>query len=199
MKDIQKLIDQHTQTEGEEKVTNWAEVEKAINDDINAIVVKQTEKVADKVRGEVFEELGIDGVKDKDTLLKHIGTISQTDEELKGQLEEKDKALQELNEKYGEASQKTLQFEREKSLMELGITDADAREFLLFNVSKRVNEEVDWDTALTQYKEEKPQYFATTPTVSTTGARVTTPPKNEKLAWEKILEERHPDVLKSKD
>ena len=196
MKDIQKLIEQHTQLDGEEKVTDWAAIETAINDNINAIVAKQTDKVAEKVKGEVFADLGIDGVSDKDTLLKHIGTISQSDDSLKAEIEAKEKALQELNEKYGEVSQKTVQFEREKSLFELGITDPDARDYLLFNIGKRVNEETDWDKALASYKEEKPQFFTPQPTVATTGAKVNTTPKNEKLGFERHLAEMHPDVFK---
>lgn len=196
MKDIQKLIEQHTTTNDEGSVVEWSAVEKAINDDINAIVAKQTDKVTEKAKAEVFAELGLEGVADKSSLLKHIESLSKTDEALKSELSAKEKALEELNTKYSEATEKTTQFEREKTLLELGITDADSREFLLFNVGKRVSEEVDWSTALEQYREEKPQFFTSEPAVKTTGVKVTNTPKSERLGFEKYLAERHPDVFK---
>lgn len=199
MKDIQKLVEQYTTTSDEGTVVEWSAVEKAINDDINAIVAKQTDKVADKAKAEVFSELGLEGVSDKSSLLKHIESLSKTDEALKTELSEKEKALEELNQKYSEVNAKTTEFEREKSLLELGITDADNREFLLFNVGKRVTEEVDWNTALEQYREEKPHFFATEPTVKTTGAKVTSTPKSEPFGFEKILAEKHPDVFKKEN
>jgi len=195
MKNLKSIIAENTEEKEGVASTNWDQVEAKVNEHINAIVVKTAQKEAEKAVKDVFETIGIDGVTDSESLQKHIKTISKSTDEIRKELEEKDQRLQEYETKSETLNQQLTEQEREKALLELGITDPDSRDYVLYNVGKRVNEETTWEAALQAYQEEKPQYFK--PTIATTGARVAQPPQTEKTGWEKILAEKHPDIFKN--
>lgn len=195
MKNLKSIIAENTEEKDGVTATNWEAVETRVNEHINAIVVKSTQKEAEKAIKEVFESLGLQGVTDVGTLNSHIKTISKSTEQVRKELEEKDQKIHEFESQSQNLTQQLTKQEREKALLELGITDADSREFVLYNVGKRVDEKTTWEEALQAYQEEKPQYFK--PSIGTTGARVSQPPQTEKNGWEKILADKHPDIFKN--
>ena len=181
MKDLEKLVKEHTNEEGQ---TDWSAVEELVNKETNDIVAASTKKAADKAKDEardsLMKELDIDDPK----ALKDKLNLS---EELTKKLEEKENALNEL-------TGKTTKLEREKLLYAQGITDPDTVDYILFNVDKRVNDETDFDKAFNAFKEEKPQYFQSEPI--TTGIKPGVTSKKEMAGFEKILAEKHPNEFK---
>lgn len=195
MKNLKEIVAKNTEEKDGVAATNWEAVESAVNEHINAVVLKNSQKEAEKVSKEIFESLGYDGVTDRESLKNHIEKVSKGTEEIQKSLEEKEKQLAEYEEKTQTYTKQLTESEREKSLLSIGVTDPDAREFLLFNVSKRVDENTTWEDALQAYQEEKPQFFK--PTIGTTGAKVSQAPANDKPGFQKILEEKYPDVYKT--
>lgn len=180
MKNLEKLVKEHTNEEGQ---IDWSAVEELVNKETNDIVAASTKKATDKAKEDLLKELEIDdpkAIKDKLNL----------SEELSKKLEEKENALNEL-------TGKATKLEREKLLYSQGITDPDTVDYILFNVDKRVNEENDFDAALNAFKEEKPQYFQSEPI--TTGTKPGGASKREMAGFEKILAEKHPNEFKEEN
>lgn len=189
MKNLQEIIQAHTtEDEGKTKV-NWEGVEAKVNEHINAIVVKSTQKESEKAVKELFEKAGLENIGDAEGLKKHIDTVSQSTEQIQKELKAKEEEIQTYLKKTEELEQKYTHVEREKTLVAAGITDPDTIDYLLFNVGKRVNEETPFEQALQAYAEEKPALFRTTAT--TTGTKVQKVPAGEKAGFEKILEDKY--------
>jgi len=192
MKDLKKIIDQHT-VDG---VTDWPKVEEQVNVQINAIVLKDTAKATEKAVQDFIIDLKIEGL-EKPEQVKDILAKAKTGET---------KFAADLAKKQAEADALVLQVAaltgdkdhlgRKNSLLAAGVTDPDDLDYLLFNVGKHVDETTPWDKALETFKTEKPQYFVPAGTPGpTTGRRVGgVLPGAEKAGFEKILEEKYPGL-----
>jgi len=180
MKDLQKLVEANTK----DGVVDWESIEKTINEETNNLIAKNKGSELNRV----LNELGLEKVEDLKLTLKEK-------EELAKKLEETNKSLETINKSLEEKDKVITLTEREKMLYQMGITDKDTVDYVLFNVNKRVGEDKDFASALEEYKKEKPQFFEEKPLTISTKGNPTVPPE-EKLGFEKVLEERRPDVFK---
>lgn len=192
MKNIEDIIKKHTTDAG----TDWEKVKAEINEHVNGIVVKQTEKAkeqaVEQARADMFKGLGIEGVEDEKALKTKIKELSQVDSESKKQYEETQKSLEELQAKYEDTAKTADTLTKEKMLLQHGVTDPDDFDYVMHNVSKRVGEDKDFTTALNEFKEEKPKYFVKNPTTTGTKAGGSKPPQT--YGWEDKLAEKHPEL-----
>jgi hypothetical protein len=182
---LQEIIKQHTSEDG---TTNWSAVESAVNDDINAIVVKSVAKEKEKAQSEYLKALGFESEADLKKKLSDDGKA-----EVLKQLDEVKKAHDELQGKYEPLATKATTLERATQLFKLGITDEDTVDYIVHAVSKRTDENTTFEDALKTYQDEKPNFFQvgaprTTATPSGGGA-------NETAGFEKYLAERHPELF----
>lgn len=169
MKDIKALLEQHTNEEG---TVDYNAVEAAVNEEINNIVAKNkpnTDKLKDELKGEVAKEiisgLGIDGETIDDLKLWSKKMAGNTDE-IKEENVQLSNKLKELEAQYNETAEakaslekSLLDQERLGKLRQVGIKDEETAEFVKFKLEKMVNDEVDFDTALNEFKEQSPSYF----------------------------------------
>ena len=165
---IMDRIDRIVAKNTHDGVIDWEAVEVKVNESINGIVAKDTEKA-------IAKYLADKGFKDEKAFADHLAeheTLKTTHAELTAKQE---KML------------------RDTSLLELGITDAEKRDYLAYTIGKKVDDKTDWTKALAIYQEEKPELFATKPITS--GTKVVPPgATTEKMGFEKILEEKHPGI-----
>lgn len=183
MKSIREIVEAHTK----EGVTDWETADKVYQDTINGIVVKETAKTAEKAQQDTILELGLENV-------QSVADLKKYSDSMKKSIEERETQIKEATEQIGSLQSKTTQYERERSIIALGITDPDTIDYLTFNVSKRLDDNTDWNKALEGYKTDKPHLFEKTPTITTTGARVSGDGTTEKFGWETKLEEKYPDL-----
>ena len=169
MKNVDKLIEQHTDEEG---TIDYEAVEAAINEEVNNIVAKNkpdTGKLKEELKGEVTAELisglGIEGqtVDDLKLWAKKMG--GSTDE-IKEQNLYLENQLKELTEKYEAADQERRTYQENlrnqeaiSKVRKFGVRDDDTAEFIKFKVEKQLTDDVDFDTALENFREENPHYF----------------------------------------
>ena len=172
---IQEIVAKHTTDD----TIDWGAVETALNETINAIVVKNGAKEKEKAQSEYLKTLGFDSEDDLTEVLKQFDTIKKEYEELKT--------------KHEPLTQRATNLEREKVVFQLGITDEDAVDYIVHAVGKRTNDETSFKDALKAYQEEKPQLFSTQPmtTANPSGGGA-----NEIAGFEKYLAEKHPDLFK---
>jgi len=89
-------------------------------------------------------------------------------------------------------------FKNRALLRTKGITDQDQLEFMEYKISKLDGES--FEEKVTTYSEANPESFTQTPppkNIITTGSKVGTKiGTNEKLGWEKILEDKYGDLDK---
>jgi hypothetical protein len=169
MKNIDKLITQHTDEEGN---IDYEALETRINEEVNNIVAKNkpdTSKLREELKGEVAAEiisgLGVEGnsVDDLKLWAKKMG--GSTDE-IKEQNIALEKQLKHIQEQYESVEQKKLEYEQNyknqealSKVRKFGVKDDDAAEFIKFKVEKTLTEDTDFDTALENFREENPHYF----------------------------------------
>lgn len=169
MKNIENLIQQFTDEEGN---IDYQEIETQVNEEINNIVAKKkpdTSKLREELKSEVAKELvsglGIDGesVEDLKLWAKKMG--GSTDE-FKEQNIELERKVKELEDKYNTVAQEKEQYEQSlrtteaiSKVRKFGIKDDDTAEFVKFKVDKLITDDVDFDTALENFREENPHYF----------------------------------------
>lgn len=183
MKNIQKLIEENSKEVDGEKKVDWKSVEDSINKETNDIVAKQTSKAQE----DLLKQLGFE---DSDKLKEHLSKVDELSEETK----KKDEKINELS------SAKT-ETERKMKLIGMGITDEDTLDYVMYNVNKRANDDTPWEKALESYKQDKPSYFESQQENKpiTTGTKNEGNNSGEKLGFEKILGEKHPDVFGDKN
>jgi hypothetical protein len=203
MKDIQELLKAHTTEEG---TVDYDKVTEEINNEINGIVARNVEK-AEK---SAYKSLEIEGVEDKDTLLTYINSQTQEPTE---KILELEKAIKDREEKLTEYTstledtQKQLEeyaknsdmLSKERILLQEGILDADDRDYFLHTVNKMVNEETDFKTAWSKYKEEKSdkvQKFLNPKQVISTGTKTRGAEQTKLSGAKAILRERNPELFK---
>lgn len=193
MKNAKEIIEKYT-VDGN---TDWEKVDAAINDHINGIVVKQTEKAketaAEQVRTDIFKGLDIEGVEDEKALKSRIKELSDGTAAFKKQIEEAQSKYGELEKQYANVTKTTDTLTKEKKLLELGLLDEDERELVMVAVNRRIGDDKDFDTALAEVKEEKPHYFAPK-NPSTTGSRARGQTPDNKPGWFTKLAERNPEL-----
>lgn len=169
MKNIDKLILQHTDEEGN---IDYEALETRINEEVNNIVAKNkpdTSKLREELKSEVAAEiisgLGVEGnsVDDLKLWAKKMG--GSTDE-IKEQNIALEKQLKHIQEQYEAVEQKKLEYEQNYKNQEalakvrkFGVKDDDAAEFIKFKVEKTLTDDVDFETALENFREENPHYF----------------------------------------
>ena len=109
-------------------------------------------------------------------------------------LEQRENEYKTAQEQLESVTKNATLLERESSLIKMGVTDPDVLEFIMFNVEKRVDDKTDWNKALELYKTDKPTLFENrAPAINTTGTHVGKGLTEEKLGFEKILEDKYPD------
>lgn len=169
MKNIESLIQQHTNEDGD---INYEELENAFNQEINNIVAKKkpdTDKLKQELKGEVTKEilsgLGIKG-ESIDEAKAWAKTLGSTTDEVKEQALELEKKYNEVQTEYEKLLEEKTQIETKQreqealaKIRQLGVKDDDQAEFLKFKVEKLVNEETPFDAALESFKEENPHFF----------------------------------------
>lgn len=148
-------------------VTDWEKVENTVNESINAITVKESEKAVNKYLAEK-------GFKDEAAFTTHLAeheTLKTTQTAMKAEQEK---------------------LSRDASLLELGITDPKRRAYLSFTIGQKVDDKTDWKTALEAHQKEEPEWYTAKPI--TTGTKVIPPVgAGTKLGFEEILAQRHPE------
>lgn len=202
MKQIKELIERHTTEEG----IDYDALTTDVNQEINNIVAKNTTKAEQNV----FKTLELEGVTDKESLSNYINALKEVPNESLTELQtkyteaekvlnEKEAALSELNLKVSELSKKEMILQQERLLLEQGITDADDRDYLLYNVSKLVTEEVPFEQAWEVYKEQKADKLNAmiqTPVTQTTGTKIRGGNAEPTLSGVKaLLRERNKEVF----
>ena len=183
---IQEIVAKHTTDD----TIDWGAVETALNETINAIVVKNGAKEKEKAQSEYLKTLGFDS---EDDLKKKLSDDGKA--EVLKQLDTIKKEYEELKTKHEPLTQRATNLEREKALFKLGITDEDAVDYIVHAVGKRTNDETSFEDALKAYQEEKPQLFQTGVPFSTTATK-SGGGHNEVAGFEKYLADRHPDQFK---
>lgn len=178
--ELQDLLEKNKTEDG----YNLEAINEAINNGINDVVVKKTEEARDKAVLDFFKDLGVENKDDLKSKLENTDKLAQA-------LEDKEKSVAELNEK-------ATKLEQINKVRALGINDEDTLDYVIYNASKRVNDEVDFDKALETFKADKPQYFETKPNNEpiTTGTKVDNSNEPTVYGFEKILQEKHPDLKK---
>ena len=171
---LKELIEQNKTDDG----INVEEINKAINDEINAVVTK----AKDQSVVEFFKELGVESKDDLNAKLKEGDKLAKM-------LEEKEQAVK-------EAKMKADKLAKVNELRKLGVEDDDTIDYVLFNVEKRISDDKSYEEALKEFAKEKPKYFEKQATGVTTGVGTGTGvnPNDDKPTWQKILEEKHPDL-----
>ena len=169
MKDIKAFIEKHTNEEG---VVDYEALQETVNSEINNIVAKNkpdTDKLKQELHGEVAKSiisgLGIEGstVDDLKLWAKKMGGSTDEFKEANIKLEQElEKARQELEQVASakqELEQNLTYKEQMSRIKELGVKDEETAEFIKFKLDKLVNDDKDFDTALTEFKEQAPTYF----------------------------------------
>lgn len=169
MKDLDKIIGQHTNDEG---VIDYKALEEVINGEINNIVAKNkpnTDKLKEELKGEVANEiisgLGIDGNSVDDLKLWAKKMAGNTDEfkeaniKLEQELKKAQEELDAISTAKTELEQNLTNTERLNKIKQLGIKDDETAEFVKFKLDKMVSDEKDFDTALNEFREQSPTYF----------------------------------------
>lgn len=181
MKTIREIVEAHTK----EGITDWDNADKSYQETINGIVVKETAKTAEKVKADTIEAIGIESVKAPEDVKKFMATLQKT-------LEERESEYAIAQENLAKANKTATSLERESGLIKMGVTDQDVIDFIMFNVDKRVDDKTDWNTALETYKTDKPTLFENR-AIGTTGSHVGKGATEEKMGYEKYLEDKYPD------
>lgn len=129
---------------------------------VNPIVAKKTDKdkIKPEVIAEVVKELGIEGasIEDVKLYIKKMGGSTDEIKEASILLEAKYK---ELETKYnGEVETRTAletkqdELHKEELIKSLGITDDKQIEFMKWSLSKKVTEDINFDTVVAEYAKE---------------------------------------------
>jgi len=176
MKDLEKIVKDLTNEDG---VVDWAKATDLVNKEINDVVLKNTGKLDDK--------LGDAKVEAKQELLK-LFEVETTDDLLK-KLDDAKQKGESLNDLEGELTK----YKQKELLYSQGITDQDKVDYILFNVNKRVNDEVEFEDAYKTYREEKPELFKKEP-ITFGGGNKPTEAKVEQPGYRKHLLKKHPDL-----
>lgn len=169
MKNIESLIQQFTDEDGN---IDYGEIETKVNEEINNIVAKKkpdTSKLKEELKSEVAKELvsglGIDG-ESVDDLKLWAKKMGGSTDEFKEQNIELERKVKELEEKYNTVAQEKEQYEQSlrnteaiSKVRKFGVKDDDTAEFIKFKVEKQLSDDVDFDTALENFREENPHYF----------------------------------------
>jgi len=169
MKDLDKIISQHTNDEG---VIDYTALEELINGEINNIVAKNkpnTDKLKEELKGEVAKELisglGVEGDTVDDLKLWAKKMAGNTDEfketniKLEQELKKTQEELEAISTAKSELESNLTNAERLNKIKELGIKDNETAEFVKFKLDKMVSEDKDFDTALNEFREQSPSYF----------------------------------------
>lgn len=179
MKDLEKLMNGNKKEDG---TFDWEKIEAAINKEENDLVAKAETKGGEKGATEAItkflKDLGYDDKAKFDTDFK---AMKASHEAIGG----KDEEIKNLS------GAKTA-LEREKLILQSGVPGKDA-DYVMFQVNKRVTDDVPFEKAFEEFKAENAEYFKNP--VPVFGAQ--TKSKEEpgsKEGFEKILEERNPDV-----
>lgn len=203
MKDIQELLKAHTTEDGN---VDYTKVTEEINNEINGIVARNV----DKAEKAAIKTLELDGVEDKETLLNYIEakTKEPTERvlELEKALKEKEETLstytgtlEETQKQLEEYAKSADMLSKERILLQEGIVDPDDRDYFLHTVNKYVDEETDFATAWTKYKEEKPEkvsrFIAKDKPIST-GTKTRSAEVKKLSGAKAILRERNPELFK---
>jgi hypothetical protein len=166
--ELEKIIKGYSNEEGQ---IDWAKVTEAINNDINNVVAKQTDKAKEDARGEFLKTFEVENVE---------------------QLAEKINQGQEVQETLTKTQSELTNLQRKEALYSQGITDPDRVDYILFNVNKRVSDDVAFEDAFKAYREEKPDLFKKEPI--TFGKREGGEEPTTEPGYRKALKERHPDL-----
>ena len=167
--ELQKVIQGLTNEDGQ---IDWAKATEAINNDINNVVAKQSDKAKDEARKELFSALEVESVEDILKRLDEVKEVKDTLNKTQGQLTD---------------------YQRKEALYSQGITDPDRVDYILYNVNKRVSDEVSFEDAFKAYRDEKPDLFKKEP-ITFGGGRGKEEEVPKEPGYRAVLKERHPDL-----
>ncbi|MDA3807958.1 MAG: hypothetical protein PF440_08625 [Thiomicrorhabdus sp.] len=167
--DLEKLVQGFTDDDSK---VDWDKVAEGVNKELNDVVAKQQDKAKDEARKEFFKTFEVENVEDLAKQLDEANTTKDT-----------------LTQKQGELTE----LERKVALYGQGITDPDRVDYILFNVNKRVNDEVGFEDAFKQYKEDKPDLFKKEP-ITINKRKQGDPPPTDEPGYRTKLKEKHPDL-----
>jgi phenylalanyl-tRNA synthetase alpha subunit len=153
---------------GEDGVINFEAIKKAIdNDYVNPIVASNkpnVDEIKAKAQSELFESLGIDGVKDSETLKKHITGLSDGKSEIEKTFNEfKTKTETEI----GELRQTTSKAQKEKYFT-LNKFNSKYEDVIHQKAESYIDEEnkIGLKEAYVKVAEEYPEFLGKTDTMS---------------------------------
>jgi len=194
--DIQKLITKHTDGDN----VDYVKINEELDTQNKNIVAKEVNKESKKFdKDTVIKEFLMDNEfksLDDFNAFKKNGATADTEavKRVEKLLEASELKLKELIPLQGEVQA----FKNRALLRTKGITDQDQLEFMEYKISKLDGES--FEEKVTTYSEANPESFTQTPppkNIITTGSKVGTKiGTNEKLGWEKILEDKYGDLDK---
>lgn len=158
--DIKKLIETHT-NDGE---VDYTKINEELEEQNRNIVVKESKKEVEKLKGEqltnLIKEIGVDG-ETIDDLKLYIKKLGGSTDEVKEEALRLEKELKELKGKYDtevETRTKLEAAQKEQAEIELikglGVTDEKQIKYLKWDLSQQVTDEKDFATVVEEYKKE---------------------------------------------
>lgn len=192
MKNFKALIEQHTN----DGVIDYKTIEELVNKEINDTVAKNkpdTDKLIAESKDKWIAELGFQNVENEAQLKAYVKGTSDEWKEKYNELETKYKTDLDKYADYGSLQEKVNTYSNYELLRNKGITDPDTLEFLSFKVNKADGES--FEDKLKAYEEAHPDTFQSEKKTVTTGVKIGIKPNpNEKLGFEKILEDKYGDL-----